>query len=457
MKPYRLIHKCLSYAIPALLGLAAISCSEDIPGSGKDKDNAPQFGVAMKVVATDPVATRALTGFTTTAEDNELIHSCTVVFISTDDHKVTAVKPLDANTTGVASQEFSVMLPAGTYNAYAFANIDMSSLSYLNLTEESTITLDDLTAATFNVNADALTSSDNIPMSGYLADITVSETGSVTVAETETKEVEIPVVRMVGKMEFIFTNTSASPITVTEISVTPGATGDVPLLPGLADPAEADTNPIFTITREPSAFTIGTGNDNKSKNFAFYLREVTSNHPTGSFPITIKYKNGDSDDVQTMTALLYDLTAVNRNDWIRIPITLTDRRLKLDVDFYPPIGGYPPVSWNDQDDEFYVSFATGGWFCIRPVVVEKDGESEVAPQHVEIEVTDVSDVSNKAFFRKQPAVEASGELTGEINTGLSDGDRSVVTIEVTLTDTKEGNRVTTETFLRKIHFIYKQS
>ena len=57
-----------------------------------------------------------------------------------------------------------------------------------------------------------------------------------------------------------------------------------------------------------------------------------------------------------------------RNDWVRIPIVLTDWVLELDVTFYPPIGGYPAVKTEEKDNEFYARFGTGGYFAIVPRV-----------------------------------------------------------------------------------------
>lgn len=452
MKRTRCIYtfKDLGQVLVALMGLMGFCCSEDFSERGDEGASQAKDGIQV-TVATKDIATRALGTFEGTAADNELIHSCVVAFVK-EDGTVAEVKVLDESQTGVESKDFNVILSAGEYKAYAFANITTSTLIGLKFTKDASF--GDVDAALYDVDADNLTQSSNIPMSGYLTDIEVASNGSVKIGGVTKTEVTITVVRMVGKLEFQFTNNSASDITVTELSFKPGASGNIKLLPTwgsdnkLASPDMTDAT-VGQITKAPS-LTLNTTEENKNKKYAFYVREVVSNHPTGHFPISIKYKKGESETEETMTALLYDLTEINRNDWIRVPITLTDYKLKLDVEFYPPIGGYPPVDWEDKDDEYYVRFATGGWFSIEASVVNKADGTEFNTKNVEISIAE-NGVSNTSFFRKQPAIEASGELTGEIKSGLQAGDSSVVTIQVKVTDT---NSVET-TFTRKIHFIYK--
>lgn len=463
------LHGWASLMVCLLTGFLCFSCADD--AQGPEQEPGAKGEVAVKIIASDLAgstrshslngSTRALTAFEGIASDNELIHSCAVAFVRTDG-TVVEIKELPEAATGVESQEFTAVLEVGNYTVYAFANLDHTAIIALGA-KGTKINKADLDAALYDVKADNLTSASLIPMSGYLNDVAVAANGSVTVNGTASKNVTVKVVRMVGKMEFSFTNNSTSDITVKNISVKPGAEGDIKLLPtwgassALALPDMTGATVGKTISKTLSSFTVGTGDETKNKSFAFYLREVTSNHPTGSFPISITFTHGDSTKEEELTALLYDLSTINRNDWIRVPITLTDRGLTLDVEFYPPIGGYPPVNWEDVDNEYYVRFATGGWFSIKAYVINKLDGTRVDPSNVEISIP-TDGISNTGFFRKQPGIEASGELTGEIRTGLADGASSVVTLEVKLTDKDADNKpITAETFKRKIHFIYKKA
>ncbi len=444
MKLKHYIYKGIAMLLMAVIGFACQSCSEDVPERGNDVGLNPKGQISV-TVATQDVKTRALTGFTADPADNELIHTCVVAFVK-EDGKVVKVLDLPENTTGVDKQDFSVMLSAGSYRAYAFANFDAASLASLNLDEDTELTLEDFENLLIDVKADEKTSVSLIPMSGTLNTIVVATNGTVTLDGESTSEVTIPVTRMLGKLEFQFTNASSSALTVTEISFKPTATGNVNLLP--SDAISPGTIKTDGVTKYPN-LTINATGENTSDNFSFYVREIVeSNHPTGHFPISIKYKVGDSNKEEEMTALLYDLVEIHRNDWIRVPITLTDYRLKLDVEFYPPIGGYPPVALTEKEDEYYVTFGTGGWFGIEASVVNKADGTIIDTKKVEIIKVEYDDNAS-TFFRKKPAVESSGELTGEIKSGLTKGATSVVTIKVTVTEDTN-----VKTFTRKIHFIY---
>ncbi len=464
MKLTNIIHRGLAQLLLAVIGFASFSCSEDVSERVDDPNSITEKGISV-TVATKDIATRALESFDANADDNELIHTCVVVFVnetSGEVAKVLKVLDLAATEEGVDKKDFSVFLKEGTYSAYAFANFSETQLSSLKLVEESVLTLADFEKLTMEVGADDLTSASLIPMSGYLKKIEVAKDGKVKLNDILTSDITITVVRMVGKLEFSFSNESTSAITITEISVKPKATGAVGLLPTWKVFAKTLESPdttgvireslddkgvmrIDSIKRNPTDFTIA--KDKEDATYAFYVREVVSNHPTGQFPIRIKYKKENADE-ETLTALLYDLTEIKRNDWIRVPITLTDYRLKLNVEFYPPIGGYPPVTTAEEEDEYYVTFGTGGYFSIEAFAYKKGG-TEIAPKNVKI-LSVAYDDKVSTFFRKKPTVDLSEELTGEIKSGLTDGATSVVTIKVRVTD-----GTVTKEFKRKIHFLYK--
>ncbi len=107
------------------------------------------------------------------------------------------------------------------------------------------------------------------------------------------------------------------------------------------------------------------------------------------------------------------------------------------------------MNWTDVDDEYYVSFATGGWFSIETSVVNKANGTEIDTKKVEITKVEYDENASE-FFRKKPAIEASGELTGEIRSPLTTVKSSVVTITVKVTNSNDAGA----TFKRKIHFIY---
>ncbi len=283
MKLTHNIYKCFSLIMSAVIGCICISCSEDAPGQGDENALLPEKTITIKVATRNLTAgtrsfgvssisgTRALGTFEGEAADNELIHSCVVAFVD-NDGIVAQVKELPDETTGKESREFNVLLKQGKYTAYAFANIDVTTLTGVNITQGKNI--GDIAAALYDVKADELTEESLIPMSGYLSNIEVTANGSVKINNEEVTEATITVVRMVGKVEFEFTNRSAADITIKQISFKPGAEGDVKLLPTWTAPYTTLEKPDMTLT----GITIG--------------KEITRTYTSG---ITIP-KNGEENE-----------------------------------------------------------------------------------------------------------------------------------------------------------------
>lgn len=424
------------------------SCSQEEPNGGSTETG--EGTLKISVAALSHETTRGMEDFT--IQGNEKIHSCKVAIVKSTG-LVIDVLDLPASSSGTDKETYNVTLNSGTYNLYALANMGDDCFSSLGVTKGVTVNQTNLKATLHNLAS--LSSSTNIPMSGYLDGVVAESTGAIKVGGSPASEVKIDLVRLAGKVEFCFTNNSPEKMIVEKIDFQPVASASIKLFdyPTASAPTMPEGTTYSKLTSSPNLSIDPT----KGDSFSFYLREVTSNHPTESFPISIYYRRGSATaELQEMTALLYDFKFINRNDWLKIPITLTDRKLVLDVDFYPPIGGYPPVSWVDKDDEYYVTFATGGWFSITPTVVNKTDGSIVPNKDVTMTIPATGGISNTSFFRIQPTVSSSGEITGEIATGLAKDAKSVVTVEVTVTDKDaSGNFITKETFKRKIHFICK--
>ena len=136
---------------------------------------------------------------------------------------------------------------------------------------------------------------------------------------------------------------------------------------------------------------------------------------------------------------------INRNDWIVIPITLSQYDVSVEALFYPPIGGYPAVlSTVDPDGSQIFTFETEGEFSIVPKVIDKLAGTHLAPASYSIELGIVSDESG--IFAKTPTVTATStslpdEITGTLSTA-----KGKATVEV---DVKIGN----QTYTRKIYII----
>lgn len=277
----------------------------------------------------------------------------------------------------------------------------------------------------------------NIPMCGFLKNIEVKN----TVEET----FSIEVVRMVAKIEFEFSNKTENEITINSVSLDPVTSSAVSLMPDysclgiksytpLADPISS----YGLLTYSPaSAITLTASNlDDAQKNCFFYCKESVTNHPTNKFTIGVNISRKNNGKIISTEELHYSPTEmisdyINRNDWIKIPISFTDWIVDFQVRFYPPIGGYPAVSnWAETNsDSHYFTFGSQGTFIIIPKIRKaNDGSSWLLPEEYisknnrgefvasNEKLNIVVAPNNADIFYDVPTIDKkTGEITGRLN------------------------------------------
>jgi len=404
--------------------LLAASCSGDDPSP---VDPSPAKPVGSRA----SLSVKSRSGETTS---NELINSWWIAFV---DHNgtVSSIISRDASlSTAVEREEFNVELPDGTYTAYAFANITPQQLS-----DEAGVTFtvgqkvaSDIMSKAWKLMPNNPDKSTFLPMSGF-KEVTVSSSRT-------TPAIEIEVVRMLAKVEFTFSNRSQKAITVNSISFGPLATGAVGLLP---DYSKLGDKPVllsglgsedvaYSFPGEAAARTLAAGKDNGLTDY-FYVRESDAANPatSGLFHIKVNItREGQAEEL--LYALTDELTYINRNDYVQIPITFTDYVFDVDVLFYPPIGGYPAVLTEKRDEEFHITFGTRGKFAVRPLIREAaEGSPYLMPDQFTVTATVVSDPAN---ILKSPVLSydpVAGELTGELTSATG---RAEVKLQVTFSD-----------------------
>jgi len=411
------------------------SCSENEPSEPEPSSARASLSVQSRAGETLP--------------ENELIQTWWIAFA--DKYGVVnAIVSRNATlTTAVDREEFDVELPAGTYTAYAFANITQDELK-----DNTGVTFEVGTAVASGIMEKAWTSMPNnwsktkpLPMSGFKT-LTIG-------TQPAAAPIEVEVVRMVGKVEFTFSNSSTKDITVNSVTFGPLATGAINLFP---DYSKLDKAPVllsglgeedlqYNFAGEATARTIATGAKNAYTDY-FYVREsdVSGNLPTGRFQIAVNISRGGQ-TAERLYALTEELSYINRNDYIKIPITFTDYAFEVDVLFYPPIGGYPAVITDEKDEVFYATFGTPGKFVLRPLIREgTEGSMYLQPSQYTLKTPEISDPDS---ILKSPTLEVdplTGELTGELtsNTGTATVKLSV---EVKLSDS------VTQTYTKTIYII----
>ena len=388
------------------------------------------------------ITTRATGTPETTTVNQELIGSWWVVFVNKTTGNVQKIVSRDALLTSYVEEErVEFDIPVGTYTLYSFANITPSELktkTTLEFTEGSASpTATDIKARTF-----ALTN-------GWTGDIPMTGTQSVAVTGRANQTFSIEVVRMLAKMEFQFKNESGKQITVNSVNIQQNQTLDVPLLPNytwldsgwpFATGSRGDYkhNFLSAISLDAKGGTKPTGNG------MFYMAESQADHltPYQSYLMTLNVRRG-SDPAEDLLFALDNtkIQTIYRNDHVIIPLTIGDYEVGLDVIFYPPIGGYPPVM-TKNDNEFYVTFQTQGEFEIKPTIINMMTSTPVYYPGWTIESLTVSDPST--IFATAPH-DVSGEILGKVNT--TEG-TAIVDVQIKVT-------ATGQVYTRRIYIIRK--
>ncbi|MBQ0103910.1 MAG: hypothetical protein KBS99_07055, partial [Prevotellaceae bacterium] len=254
------------------------------------------------------------------------------------------------------------------------------------------------------------------------------------------QNMDFEVVRMVAKMDFIFKNMCASPVTLKSFRLSPINEGVIPLIPNTTVDAQySEKDPTilegvaaktlefdFTnTTLYPTSIVLeanSSGDDSKWYTHSFYVRESSaSTHPTKHFKIELTISGRDdktSEALYTITDKLngQDFTGFNRNDYIQIPIVFTDYRVGLLADSYAPIGGYPTEITENNKNEFYCKFAHQGEFMITPYINKAIDNSQMFFPDFDYEIVSIDDPDEIFVEGKEPTMSSTGEITGKLNT-----------------------------------------
>ena len=330
-------------------------------------------------------------------------------------------EPLDAGTT---------------YYIYATANYADG------YTVGSTVNLD-ATASFYNGYSTTGTAmfgdANPIPMTGKLT----TEVGGITMKPVtvndgeETDAGTITVWRVMAKMQFYFTNEATEQIKVYGIEVEPintnasdqgtvylfskddltstanlpvSGSGTVTLPSGVTNGKvrhqASTTDPLLTLAAKND------GNTDEGTLF-FYVNETNGTFTTTQNEISLRFKikRGDA----TEEELRYGLTThygdgsegqngfnvIRRNDWIHIPIILTDWQMRIEPLAFVPIAGYPAATVSS--DGLTATYSTGGMIALQPFIKKKNdatwrnfGDPEVT--FVSISWKN-SDGTNIAYFK----------------------------------------------------------
>lgn len=431
----------IKYLIILAAALLLAACQRDDADGPKGPEAPAIFTVTAPVTSS---------GTTDEVSDIERITSWWVVIADKNAQgtgTVRAIVESGAINPGITDDRLEAELKRGTYTVLAFANMTQAELKTatgLEFAEGQP-----LPAAwdtkTYKNFGRLWPSTKAIPMAGHK---------DVTFTGTPYEVYAIEVVRLVGKIEFLFTNGAATDIEVREVQFGPLQNGDQPLFAPSTWPGgspeylnTADTTTVTWTFPDPVADrTLHAGSKEQFSGVIYVHESDACKHPTGRFHLAIRIARGGNTAEESLYALATDIDLINRNDHIRIPVTLTDWSLFVEVMFYPPIGGYPASIIEERNHEFYIKFGSSGRFVITPRVRQGVSGKPLGADRLKVEINRV-DTPTVNIIKHEPEADAiTREITGE----LADNVTGSAIYELKVMVKEDSN---TRIFTRRLHII----
>lgn len=459
-------YTCITFTLLAMLLLAG--CTER-------EDSLPQgSGVVSLSLHAAPANTGA---YVDDLLDSERIHWYRVVITSVSDRTIIRCIDKVLMPAQEADRMDEIVLGAGSYNVYAFANISFSYLNSLGIAENGQVPAD-ITTLRYSVpdcfgaapDADdhlqgALVDVSSFAAAGKCVPMTGLAPQRIEVTSRINQTFNIEVRRLFAKLEFVFTNTTEQNLQVNSIAVsdmTTNGTGGSVLLMNYEEnrnylnlPYDLQPATLSHTFASPSAVNAS----GAPVSHSFYVLESRSSRVTNAFdlsfgvtPLGTSPSGTAADDMRYALTDPSALTLIHRNDWIVVPITFSRWQMRLEARSYPPIGGYAEAEIDEAgSDEFVVAFRGGGDFVIRPFIRKYyDGSAWFGiddPTKIVGSPEIIVEDGVSALFINQPALASTGEIVGKM--GVFPGRSACVTIRVKVIETS--SPLVTKTLSRKIY------
>lgn len=392
----------LILSVIALLALGGCTYDTDIHN---DKDNSGKVRVRINITSSGvSSASRAsgdLSWHDEYVEPGEKMRNCFVVIVQGG-----IIKDLLMSEEYAKEQDYvgtlESMLDEGEATFYSFANISPDELGFNstnNYYKQNPSTpfpadFDDrLYAVKGNVGAAIVRlDDDNISRKElFPKGIPMSNKQTITITKT-TQQVDLEVIRMVAKMKLKLTNDTPTTITLKSITLSdvtndgsdgaenlyllPGKDNGVAVEPHLSSKATSGVYKVDLWSKVGEAeqpwvkIPAKSATTKQSVDITFYLNESVAKSP--SFFIL----NLETDNLainRRVTLAKWDVMA--RNDYLEVPIKLSDYQITFDVQQFTAIGVLPSIS--QVDDKLTVKFKNYGEFHLVPHVKEYSTGTEL--------------------------------------------------------------------------------
>ena len=402
--------KKLSIYIMSILTLLAFAgCTAD---TDNDNDNGDKGKVRVRINISSSgisLASRASGGLSwhdEYVEPGEKMKNCFVVIVQ-NGKIIDLLKSEEYATEQDYVGTLESTLDEGETTFYSFANISPEELGfnstpkyYSESNPKKPFPTDfdsKLYAVAGNVGAAIVKPADEAAWRKdvFANGIPMSNKQTITIKKT-TQQVDLEVIRMVAKMKLKLTNATSKDITLKSISLTDitdnGSKGaeNLYLLPGVDNGTAVEphispsaTSSKYTVNlwskvgeteqpwlKIPANTATSTATTKTPVEVTLYLNESVAKSPK-YFVLNLETDNLAIN--RRITLAKWDV--MSRNDYLEVPIKLSDYQITFDVQQFTAIGVLPSIS--QVDDKLTVKFKNYGEFHLLPHVKEYSTGTEL--------------------------------------------------------------------------------
>lgn len=367
--------------------LAACSAGDEATSFPGQADAENQVGVTLQLSASSSQTsqssrsslTRAAWETDTEALPGEMMKSWFVVVVQNGKIEKIITSDLKSGVTEVEKDQVFVKLNTGATTFYSFANIKPEEIGL----DVSTSVGQQLPAGfdeqTYQMDGNSQLFRQLMTpefQNGY----PMSNKQIVNITDNQ-QVINLEVVRMVAKVQLYITNATDHAInlkTITLSDVTLNGNRNIKLLPNvdsanklkgvnLADGVAKET--ITLRAAENNGITI----EARAKQTAcFYMNEslVDKGADGGNryFILSLTTEDAGTGAITNHRYAMLSWNEIRRNDYLKIPIKLTDYQIRWKVEAFSPIGVLPKVK--DDGENLSLDFSYYGEFHIKPEVIK---------------------------------------------------------------------------------------
>lgn len=368
--------------------LAACSAGDDATSFPGQADAENQVGVTLQLSALSSQTsqssrsslTRAAWETDTEAMPGEMMKSWFVVVVQNG--KIEKIITSDLKSLGVTELEKDqvfVKLNTGATTFYSFANIKPEDIGLDAITSVGKSLPAGFDEQTYQMNGNSKIFHQSMTpdlKDGY----PMSNKQTVDVVDNQ-QVINLEVIRMVAKVQLSITNATDHDIVLKSITlsdVTLNGNRNIKLLPNVdsanklkgVNLVDGVAKGTITLTAdENNGMTIEPRN---SQTACFYMNESLVDKGTDGgnryFILSLTTVDAATGTTSNHRYAMLSWNEIRRNDYLKIPIKLTDYQIRWKVEAFSPIGVLPKVT--DDGENLSLDFGYYGEFHIKPEVIK---------------------------------------------------------------------------------------